>query len=61
VTGINHYLHVQDWSWLKVYLPIGSLVLEAARRIGFIQTGSIHTYLKYSFWTLIFLLWIVSI
>ena len=61
VTGINHYLHVQDWSWFKVYLPIGSLVLEAARRIGFIQTGSIHTYLKYSFWTLIFLLWIVSI
>ncbi len=61
VTGIRHHLHVQDWSWLKVYQPIGWLVLDAARRIGFIQTGSIHTYLKYSFGTLIFLLWIVSL
>ncbi len=61
VTGIRHHLHVHDWSWLKVYLPIGRLVLEAARRIGFIQTGSIHTYLKYSFGTLIILLWIVSL
>ncbi len=61
VTGIHHHLHVQDWSWLKVYLPIGRLVLEAAKRIGFIQTGSIHTYLKYSFGTLVFLLWIVSL
>lgn len=61
VTGIRHHLKVHDWSWLKVYLPIGRLVLEAARRIGFIQTGSIHTYLKYSFVTLIFLLWIVSL
>jgi len=61
VTGIHHHLHVQDWSWLKVYLPIGSLVLKTARRIGFIQTGSIHTYLKYSFGTLILLLWVVSL
>jgi hydrogenase-4 component B len=61
VTAIRHHLHVHDWSWLKVYLPIGRLVLEAARRIGFIQTGSIHTYLKYSFGTLVFLLWIVSL
>ncbi len=61
VTGIRHHLHVQDWSWLKVYQPIGRLILDAARRIGFIQTGSIHTYLKYSFGTLVFLLWIVSL
>ncbi|GAB1235365.1 hydrogenase 4 subunit B [Ferrigenium sp. UT5] len=61
LTGIRHHLHVSDWSWLKVYVPLGHLVLEAARRIGFIQTGSIHTYLKYSFWTLIFLLWVVSL
>ncbi|HYP68084.1 MAG TPA: hydrogenase 4 subunit B [Thiobacillaceae bacterium] len=61
VTAIRHHLHVQDWSWLKVYQPIGRLVLDAARRIGFIQTGSIHTYLKYSFATLVLLLWIVSL
>jgi len=61
VTGIRHHLHVQDWSWLKVYQPIGRLVLAAARRIGFIQTGNIHTYLKYSLATLLLLLWIVSL
>jgi len=61
VTAIHHHLHVQDWSWLKVYLPIGQLVLAAARRIGFIQTGNIHTYLKYSFATLLVLLWLVSL
>jgi len=61
VTSIRHHLHVQDWSWLKVYQPIGRLVLAAARRIGFIQTGNIHTYLKYSLATLLLLLWIVSL
>jgi len=35
-------------------------VLMAARRIGMIQTGSIHTYLAYSFFTLILLLWVVT-
>jgi len=59
-TSIHYDVHVQDWSWLKGYVPIGHLVLAAARRIGFIQTGNIHTYLKYSFATLLFFLWIVS-
>jgi len=58
--SIHHQLHVQDWSWLKGYVPLGQLVLGAARRIGVIQTGNIHTYLKYSFVTLLFFLWIVS-
>jgi hydrogenase-4 component B len=58
--SIHHQLYVQDWSWLKGYVPIGQLVLAAARRIGVIQTGNIHTYLKYSFVTLLFFLWIVS-
>lgn len=58
--SIHYQLHVQDWSWLKCYIPIGHLVLAAARRIGVIQTGNIHTYLKYSFVTLLFFLWIVS-
>jgi hydrogenase-4 component B len=60
VTSLRHQLHVHDWSWLKGYLPIGRLVLGAARRIGYIQTGSIHTYLLYSFVTLLVFLWIVS-
>lgn len=57
---IRHHLHVLDWSWLKGYLPIGRLVLAAARRIGAIQTGNIHTYLVYSFVTLLVFLWIVT-
>lgn len=61
LASIRHELNVQDWSWLKGYLPIGRLVLAAARRIGFIQTGSIHTYLVYSFVTLLLFLWIVSL
>jgi hydrogenase-4 component B len=60
VQTIRYRLHVLDWSWLKGYLPIGRLVLAAARRIGVIQTGSIHTYLIYSLLTLLLFLWIVS-
>jgi formate hydrogenlyase subunit 3/multisubunit Na+/H+ antiporter MnhD subunit len=61
--SLRHQLHVHDWSWLKGYLPIGRLVLGAARRIGHIQTGSIHTYLTYSFVTLLVLLvvqWLIG-
>jgi formate hydrogenlyase subunit 3/multisubunit Na+/H+ antiporter MnhD subunit len=58
--SIHHRLHVADWSWLKGYVPIGGFVLAAARRIGRIQTGSIHTYLTYSFVTLLVFLWIIS-
>jgi len=60
VTSLHYSLHTQDWSWLTCYVPIGRLVLAAANRIGFIQTGNIHTYLKFSFVTLLVFLWIVS-
>lgn len=60
VTSLHYSVHTQDWSWLWCYLPIGRLVLAAANRIGFIQTGNIHTYLKFSFATLLVFLWIVS-
>ena len=59
-TSLHYSLHTQDWSWLWCYVPIGRLVLAAANRIGFIQTGNIHTYLKFSFVTLLVFLWIVS-
>jgi hydrogenase-4 component B len=61
--SLRHQLHVTDWSWVKGYLPVGRLVLGAARRIGHIQTGSIHTYLMYSFFTLLMLLvaqWLIG-
>ncbi|OHC62516.1 MAG: hydrogenase 4 subunit B [Rhodocyclales bacterium GWA2_65_20] len=60
VTSLHYSLHTHDWAWLKGYLPIGRTVLAAANRIGFIQTGNIHTYLKFSFVTLLTFLWIVS-
>jgi hypothetical protein len=60
VTSLQYSVHAYDWSWLWCYVPIGRLVLAAANRIGFIQTGSIHTYLKFSFVTLLVFLWIVS-
>ena len=60
VTSLHYDLHTHDWSWLAFYVPIGRLVLAAANRIGFIQTGNIHTYLKFSFVTLLVFLWIVS-
>jgi len=59
-TSIRHRLHVADKSWPRLYEPIGRLVLAGARRIGRIQTGSIHTYLAYSFFTLLLLLWVVT-
>lgn len=58
--AIRHQLQTQDKSWSRLYEPIGRLVLAAARRIGLIQTGSIHTYLAYSFFTLLLLLWVVT-
>jgi len=60
VTGLHYSVHAHDWSWRWCYQPIGHLVLAAANRIGFIQTGNIHTYLKFSFITLLVFLWIVS-
>ena len=57
---IRHQLQANDRSWSRVYEPIGRLVLAAARRIGYLQTGSIHTYLGYSFFTLLLLLWVVT-
>lgn len=58
--SIRHQLHVHDHSWSRIYEPIGRLTVAAARRVGRIQTGSIHTYLVYSFVTLLLLLWVVT-
>jgi NADH:ubiquinone oxidoreductase subunit 5 (subunit L)/multisubunit Na+/H+ antiporter MnhA subunit len=60
VASIRHQVQANDKSWTRLYEPIGTLVLAGARRIGLIQTGSIHTYLAYSFFTLLFLLWVVT-
>jgi hydrogenase-4 component B len=60
VTALQHSLQVEDRSWGALYEPIGRAVLHAARYIGRIQTGSLRTYLAYSFVTLVVLLWLIS-
>jgi formate hydrogenlyase subunit 3/multisubunit Na+/H+ antiporter MnhD subunit len=59
-SAIRHTLQMQDRLWAWLYEPVAHWVLAAARRIGRIQTGSIHTYLAYSFVTLLLLLWAVA-
>ena len=60
VSTVRHQLHISDWSWLKLYEPIGHWVLAGARHIGRLHSGSIRIYLMYSFATLLVLLWIVT-
>jgi formate hydrogenlyase subunit 3/multisubunit Na+/H+ antiporter MnhD subunit len=58
-TGRAYRLRIGDWAWLKIYLPLGALLLAAARRVTLIQGGNIRAYLAYSFFTLLFLLWVI--
>ncbi len=60
VADIHYQLHVQDHSWVRIYLPIARSVNRLARLVGRIQTGNIRVYLGYSFATLILLLWVIS-
>lgn len=58
-TPPRYRLQVGDWAWEKVYLPLGRLLLASARWITLIQGGNIRAYLAYSFFTLLFLLWVI--
>jgi hydrogenase-4 component B len=60
VTGLRHQFQVVDRAWLVLYEPSGRAVTRLARRVGRLQTGNIRTYLGYSFFTLIALLWVIS-
>lgn len=51
-------LHEPIREWL--YAPLGRWVLATARRVTRLQGGNLRAYLSYSFFTLIFLLWLVS-
>jgi hypothetical protein len=57
---LRYHVHADDISWHHVYLPVERFVLEAARRVGRIQTGHLRHYLAYSFFTLIALLWLIT-
>ncbi len=60
LTGLRYRLHIEDRSWKTLYEPLGRWVTAAARRVGKIQTGSVRTYLAYSLFTLLVLLWLVT-
>jgi hypothetical protein len=60
VTALRYQFQVLDRAWLRLYEPSGRGVTRLARWVGRLQTGNIRTYLGYSFFTLIFLLWVIS-
>jgi hydrogenase-4 component B len=59
VKGPIYHLHVNDWVWMKVYQPISTLIHLLAEKISRIQGGDLRVYLSYSFFTLLFLLWVI--
>jgi len=61
VTDIRYQLHIEDHCWAKIYHPIEHSVNRTARLVSRIQTGNIRIYLAYSFFTLLFLLWVISL
>ncbi|MGR8935247.1 MAG: hydrogenase 4 subunit B [Gammaproteobacteria bacterium] len=60
VKSIRHRFLVLDRLWPVLYAPTGNSVVRLARKTGRIQTGSIRTYIGYSFFTLLLMLWVVS-
>jgi formate hydrogenlyase subunit 3/multisubunit Na+/H+ antiporter MnhD subunit len=60
VAALRYQFQVLDRAWLILYEPAGRAVTRLARWAGRLQTGNIRTYLSYSFFTLIFLLWVIS-
>lgn len=57
---LHYQVQIEDHSWPQIYHPIEKHVNRTARLISKIQTGNIRVYLAYSFFTLIFLLWVIS-
>ncbi len=59
VAGIRYQLQISDRIWPLLYEPMARGLQLVTRRIGRIQTGRVRTYLAYSFFTLLLLLWLV--
>ena len=57
---LRYLIHAMDICWGALYLPVERLIHAAARRVGCIQTGHLRHYLSYSFFTLVFLLWLIT-
>ena len=59
-TGLRYRLHVTDRLWEWAYLPFARWVQLTARRLTFLQSGQIRTYLLWSLGTLLLLLWWIA-
>lgn len=57
---LRYRLHVSDLLWKVFYEPVAQALRFSVRHVGRIQMGNIRVYLGYSFFTLIFLLWVIS-
>jgi formate hydrogenlyase subunit 3/multisubunit Na+/H+ antiporter MnhD subunit len=55
----RYILKIDDRLWLMLYVPIGKFMLKLAERTSRIQGGDLRVYLCYSFFTLLFLLWVI--
>ena len=55
----RYILRIGDRLWLLLYIPIGKIMLKIAERTARIQGGNLRVYLCYSFFTLLFLLWVI--
>ncbi len=58
--GIHYQLDVSDRFWRVFYQPVGFGIRWLSKQVARSQTGHIRMYLAYSFFTLIFLLWVIS-
>jgi hydrogenase-4 component B len=56
----RYRLTVSDHSWPLLYAPVARAVQQAARRITWLQSGSVRAYLGWSLATLLLLLWVIS-
>lgn len=59
-THLVYQLQLADLSWGYLYAPLARGVARLAKGVGRLQTGNIRSYLAYSFFTLLILLWGIS-
>jgi hypothetical protein len=60
VTSLHYRLKVSDKAWGYLYAPVAQAVTWLSRLASRLQTGNIRTYIAYSFFTLLVLLWGIS-
>jgi len=58
--SIRYQLQIADRTWLILYEPVVRGLAIIGRQLSYLQTGNIRTYLAYSFFTLLLLLWLIT-